>query len=170
MELKNLILKMILKPWDPFAKHAYILNGLVLQSWLRINIPSKKWHKEQEKELRIQIMECKRLNVNDLGLIFCIPLICHREPGFYFLLRSLFTLYVFQAAWFQGRLCRDCLGEGGLLGIPLSPDAMPGRSSYLDFPFPHPKGKDLNLIYFLNWNGEVRVQWPLSIAGRSGKW
>lgn len=96
---------MILKPLDPFAKHAYILNGLVLPSWFRINILSKKKkrHKEQEKELQIPIMECERVDANALGLIFCIPLIYRRELGFDFLLRSLFTLYVFQA------VCRgDC--------------------------------------------------------------
>lgn len=66
--------------------------------------PVPEGHQEQEKELQIRILESKRFSVNALALIFCIPLIYHKELGFYFVLRSLFLLHVFQAVSFQGRL------------------------------------------------------------------
>lgn len=42
------------------------------------------------------------------------------------------------------------LGKGRILGPPLSPSVLQGKASYLGITFPLPKGKDLNLICFLN--------------------
>ena len=46
---------------------------------------------------------------------------------------------------------KHILGEGGLLGLPLSPNVVPGKSNYLGFTFLPRKGESLELkkTYFL---------------------
>lgn len=103
------------------------------------------------------------------SLIFCIPLIYHRELGFISSLSSVFTLYVFQASDSRGDCTMIVWAREGSWGCLCLPNVVPGKSKPPWLYFPPHKGESLKLkkTYFLKWGSEGAV--ILSIGERTDK-